>query len=278
LIQNWLPCPVLLGRDRLLVRSTTRAPVNACKRGQRDTEKIKSRNRSVGKCEACRPHCFIAAWADLNSFVAIHDPTAVAKSPKKFHVFHERHVWKSSRVDERTAPAENSMIAASHPEQKPRVMRKAVRQSVYGRRDRQAYPEETATDFWIAHYARNLIQRLHRHFGVRSRAQLLARVLRHLEPPHWDELLSATGSGPALLSPRLQATLVCLLDGQSEKEVAAQLGVSPTTIHQYVSALYRRFGVASRAQLLGQILQRLTGGCREQLLERLAGQGAHGHA
>jgi DNA-binding NarL/FixJ family response regulator len=119
---------------------------------------------------------------------------------------------------------------------------------------------------------------LYRHFGVRSRAQLLARVLRHLEPPHWDELLSASGSGPALLSPRLQATLVCLLDGQSEKEVAAQLGVSPTTIHQYVSALYRRFGVASRAQLLGQILQRLTGGCREQLLERLAGQGAHGHA
>ena len=45
-------------------------------------------------------------------------------------------------------------------------MRKAVRQSVYGRRGRQADPEETATDFWIAHYARNLIQRFQRHFGV----------------------------------------------------------------------------------------------------------------
>lgn len=45
-------------------------------------------------------------------------------------------------------------------------MRKAVRQSVDGRRGRQADPEETAADCWIAHYARNLIQRLQRHFGV----------------------------------------------------------------------------------------------------------------
>ncbi len=45
-------------------------------------------------------------------------------------------------------------------------MRKAVRQSVYGRRGRQADPEETGTDFWIAHYARNLIQGLQWHFGV----------------------------------------------------------------------------------------------------------------
>ena len=45
-------------------------------------------------------------------------------------------------------------------------MRKAVRQSVYGRRGRQADPKETATDFWIAHYASNLIQRFQRHFGV----------------------------------------------------------------------------------------------------------------
>jgi hypothetical protein len=45
-------------------------------------------------------------------------------------------------------------------------MRKAVRQSVDGRRGWEADPEETATDFWIAHYPRNLIQRLRRHFGV----------------------------------------------------------------------------------------------------------------
>jgi hypothetical protein len=58
------------------------------------------------------------------------------------------------------------MIAASHPEQEPCVMRKAIRQSVYGRRGRQADPKETATDFWIAHYPPNLIQRFQRHFGI----------------------------------------------------------------------------------------------------------------
>ena len=45
-------------------------------------------------------------------------------------------------------------------------MRKAVRQPVYGRRGRQADSKETATDFWMAHYPPNFIQRFQRHFGV----------------------------------------------------------------------------------------------------------------
>src|SRR6267142_207301 len=45
-------------------------------------------------------------------------------------------------------------------------MRKAVRQSVYGGLGRQADAKETATDFWIAHYPPNLIQRFWRHVGV----------------------------------------------------------------------------------------------------------------
>lgn len=116
---------------------------------------------------------------------------------------------------------------------------------------------------------------LYRHFGVRSRPQLLARALQQLGPEYLDIILSATQSGPALLSPRLQATLFCLLEGDSEKGVAARLGSSPTTIHQYVRALYRRFGVASRAQLLGQVLRRVNAGGGEQLLERLLGGRAH---
>jgi hypothetical protein len=66
----------------------------------------------------------------------MHDTTTAAKSPKKFNVFHKRHVWKSPGVSKRCSPAENAMIAASHPEQKARVMGKAVRQSVYSRRRR----------------------------------------------------------------------------------------------------------------------------------------------
>jgi hypothetical protein len=96
----------------------------------------------------------------------MNNPTAPAKSAKKFHVFHERYVWKTLRVNKRTPPAEYSMIAASHSEHKPRVMRKTVRQPVYRRRGRQLDPKETAADFWIAHNATNLIQRFQRHFGI----------------------------------------------------------------------------------------------------------------
>jgi hypothetical protein len=94
------------------------------------------------------------------------DAAAAAKSPKKFHIFHERHVRESTSLDKRRSPAKNSMITTSHPEQKPRVMRKPVRQAIHSWRGRQTDPEETATNFWIAHYTPNLIQRFQRNFGV----------------------------------------------------------------------------------------------------------------
>lgn len=116
---------------------------------------------------------------------------------------------------------------------------------------------------------------LYRHFGVRSRAQLLATVLQRLEQLPGKPTASALAGVP--LSPRLRETLDCLLQGHSEKEAAEQLQLSPATIHQYVNALYRRFGVASRGQLLGQILKKRSQGCWEQLLQGLLGvSGAHG--
>lgn len=58
------------------------------------------------------------------------------------------------------------------------------------------------------------------------------------------------------LSPRLQQTLACLMDGDSEKQVAARMGISGATVHQYVTVLYGRFGVQSRAELLVRVLRR----------------------
>jgi DNA-binding NarL/FixJ family response regulator len=119
------------------------------------------------------------------------------------------------------------------------------------------------------------ITALYRHFGVRSRAQLLATVLQRLDQLP-DKPAPGMPSGISL-SPRLRETLDCLLEGHSEKEAAERLQLSPATIHQYVIALYRRFGVASRGQLLGQILKKRSQGCWEQLLQRLLGpSGAHG--
>jgi DNA-binding CsgD family transcriptional regulator len=70
------------------------------------------------------------------------------------------------------------------------------------------------------------------------------------------QVVSATEPNPEQLSPRLRQTLACLTEGDSEKQVAARLGLSPTTVHEYVTALYRRFGVHSRGELLAHALKR----------------------
>lgn len=51
---------------------------------------------------------------------------------------------------------------------------------------------------------------------------------------------------------RLQQTLTLLQVGYSEKEVAARLGVSPQTVHDYCKALHRRLDARSRAELLAR--------------------------
>lgn len=58
------------------------------------------------------------------------------------------------------------------------------------------------------------------------------------------------------LPPRLGRALECLLDGDSEKQVAVRLGISPHTAHQYVKELYRHFGVASRGELHARVARR----------------------
>jgi DNA-binding NarL/FixJ family response regulator len=60
----------------------------------------------------------------------------------------------------------------------------------------------------------------------------------------------------AVLPPRLQQTLNFLLDGDSEKQVAQRLNLSPHTVHVYVKKLYRQFEVRSRAELLALLVRR----------------------
>lgn len=54
----------------------------------------------------------------------------------------------------------------------------------------------------------------------------------------------------AALPPRLRQVLSLLARGRSEKQVAAQLGLSLHTVHDYVKGLHRRLGVQSRGELL----------------------------
>lgn len=56
------------------------------------------------------------------------------------------------------------------------------------------------------------------------------------------------------ISLRQQMVLERLLSGDSEKQVAARLGRSRHTVHRHVTALYRRFRVSSRAELMARFL------------------------
>ena len=107
---------------------------------------------------------------------------------------------------------------------------------------------------------------VHRAWGDRVAFTQRDRALLHLlnEQLTWMWQLEATTTtggengaelaDDADLPPRLQQTLRLLLRGKSEKEAARSLGLSPTTLHKYVTALYRHFGVTSRAELLARLL------------------------
>lgn len=73
-------------------------------------------------------------------------------------------------------------------------------------------------------------------------------------------LVSGLEPGPDDLSPRLRQTLAYLLEGDSEKQVAARLGLSHATTHQYVTDLYRRLNVRSRGQLMAFMAKRFGAG------------------
>lgn len=70
--------------------------------------------------------------------------------------------------------------------------------------------------------------------------------------PHAHANGNSAANGDSDLSPRLRQTLKSLLAGDSEKQVAAHMGLSQHTVHVYVKALYRRYGVSSRGELLAR--------------------------
>jgi DNA-binding CsgD family transcriptional regulator len=61
---------------------------------------------------------------------------------------------------------------------------------------------------------------------------------------------------PTGLAPRVRAVLTCLLEGDSDKQVAARLKVSTYTVNQYAKVVFRHFGVTSRAELLARWVKR----------------------
>jgi len=78
----------------------------------------------------------------------------------------------------------------------------------------------------------------------------------------WCQLLLPRPFGAVMrndLSPRMRQTLQRLLEGDQEKEIARHLKLSQNTVHVYVKALYRRYEVSCRGELLSKFLRPMAG-------------------
>jgi DNA-binding CsgD family transcriptional regulator len=61
---------------------------------------------------------------------------------------------------------------------------------------------------------------------------------------------------PSALPPRVRQVLKCLLEGDSDKQAAARLGLTAGTVNWYTKGVYRHFGVQTRAELLARWVRR----------------------
>jgi DNA-binding CsgD family transcriptional regulator len=106
-----------------------------------------------------------------------------------------------------------------------------------------------------------LIDRFRRAAGARQRpftardAAIAGGAVRGLPMLHRQLMLShGLLAGDKLLSPVERQILKGLIGGDTEKRIAAFLGQKPATLHKYVTALYARLGVSSRAALVAHWL------------------------
>jgi len=96
-----------------------------------------------------------------------------------------------------------------------------------------------------------------RHVFTAQEIALLAYALRGIKWFHRQAMLTG---GPLVAqsppTPAERKVLQLLLTKASEKQIAAQLGLAASTTHQHVVALFRKFGVRSRAELMSLWLSR----------------------
>ena len=100
---------------------------------------------------------------------------------------------------------------------------------------------------------------LHRAIGERdfvAREKALLRLFySEIGPLVGRALAGPNDPSATLLPPRVRQTLECLLQGDSEKQVAQRLRLGAETVHQYVKHIYRHYGVRSRGELLAHWLR-----------------------
>jgi DNA-binding NarL/FixJ family response regulator len=96
-------------------------------------------------------------------------------------------------------------------------------------------------------------------FAPRARS-VVQEVYAAVVPLIGGPLAGFDDPSPTDLPPRVRAVLRCLLEGDSDKQIAARLRISRYTVNQYTKAVYRHFGVSSRSELLARWVRRGWGG------------------
>ena len=87
---------------------------------------------------------------------------------------------------------------------------------------------------------------------TRRQQALLQLFVREYIRLFGTRLAPMGGPSVADLSARLREVLLCLMEGDSEKQAAIRLGISQHTVHDHVKQLHRRFEVSSRGELLSR--------------------------
>ncbi|OJW15638.1 MAG: hypothetical protein BGO49_15430 [Planctomycetales bacterium 71-10] len=93
-----------------------------------------------------------------------------------------------------------------------------------------------------------------RDFSKRSKVVVgMAHLL--IAPLVGGALAGYSDPSPSDLSPRTRQVLRCALEGDSDKQIAARLGMARNTVNHYVKQIYAHFHVQSRPELLARWLR-----------------------
>ena len=81
---------------------------------------------------------------------------------------------------------------------------------------------------------------------------LSPELLDQTQPDHSENDVASRPEA-LQLPPRQREVLAALVSGSSVKEIAGELGISPYTVNDYIKAIYRRYKVCSRGELLAEV-------------------------
>jgi DNA-binding CsgD family transcriptional regulator len=89
--------------------------------------------------------------------------------------------------------------------------------------------------------------------------RLIRQLFKELTPLIGGPLASCLEPSPSQLSPRCRQVLACVLEGDSDRQVAKRLELSTHTVNQYLKAIFRHFHVSSRTELMARWIRRAWG-------------------